>query len=131
MIQRRAGRLSRTPTWTPSPRADRERDLPGRLGRPGPDRGVFGARAAGLDSLAEDRDLLARQVLIAVREPTANGRSGGSPTPPAPLPAAGVAVTPLCWPPSAPPASPHLPPGPGPPARAAVCHRVAPRVRGV
>jgi len=51
--------------------------------------------AAFLSGLAEDRDLLARQVLIAVREPTADRAARRITDAARTLPAAGVAVTPL------------------------------------
>ena len=64
------------------------------LPHPALERAALG-HAAFLDGLAEDRDLLARQVLIAVREPTAEGAARRITDAARALAAAGVAVTPL------------------------------------
>jgi hypothetical protein len=91
------------------------RDNAAALPHPALERAALG-HAAFLDSLAEDRDLLARQVLIAVREPTADRAVRRIADAARALAAAGVAVTPLDGPRAAAVLAACCTPGHPPPA---------------
>lgn len=95
--------------------AARLRDNAAALPHPALERAALG-HAAFLGGLAEDRDLLARQVLIAVREPTADRAVRRITDAARALAAAGVAVTPLDGPRAAAVLAACCTPGQPPPA---------------